>query len=52
MPDLSPSALRMAWPSTIATSSTVWWASVSTSPVERTTRSKLACTPSELSMWS
>ena len=32
MPRLSPSASRTAWPSTIATSSTVWWASTSVSP--------------------
>ena len=32
MPALSPSASRSAWPSTIAVSSTVWWASMWGSP--------------------
>jgi len=52
MPCLSPSASRMAWPSTIAVSSTVWWASMCTSPSARTRRSSEPCTPNAVSMWS
>ena len=52
MPFLSPSASRSAWPSTMAVSSTVWCPSISTSPLARTVRSKLAWLPSEVSMWS
>ena len=52
MPFLSPSAWPSAWPSTIAVSSMVWWPSISTSPLARTVRSKLAWLPSAVSMWS
>ena len=44
--------LPSAWPSTIAVSSMVWWPSISTSPLARTVRSKLAWLPSAVSMWS
>src|ERR1700761_5106893 len=52
IPALSPSASRRAWPTAIDVSSTVWWASISTSPLARTVRSRPPCLPSWLSMWS
>src|SRR3954471_7849247 len=52
MPTLSPSAWPSAWPSTIATSSTTWCESTSTSPVAWTSRSISECLPSWPSMWS
>jgi hypothetical protein len=35
MPRLSPSAWRIAWPSTMPTSSVVWWSSMCRSPSPR-----------------
>ena len=49
---LSPSASRIAWPSTIATSSTVWCASMSVSPDARTVRSVSECFANAVSRWS
>ena len=42
MPRLSPSALAKAWPSTMPTSSVVWWKSMCRSPLARTVRSNSA----------
>ena len=50
MPLLSPSACRIACPSTIAVSSTVWCASMWTSPVASTFRSSEPCTPNAVSL--
>ena len=52
MPDLSPSAVASTSPRAMPTSSTVWWASTSRSPVADTARSKPAWRPSWLTMWS
>lgn len=52
MPTLSPSATRSASPIVIATSSTVWCASMWVSPVATTLRSMSECLPSAVSMWS
>src|SRR5437868_1967831 len=51
MPVLSPSASRSVWPSTMPTSSTVWWMSTSTSPVASTARSIRPCLAHASSMW-
>src|SRR5262249_45483130 len=51
-PALSPTASLNAVPSTMPTSSTVWWRSTSRSPLGATERSKPACLPSCSSMWS
>jgi hypothetical protein len=52
MPDLSPSAWRMAWPRTMPTSSTVWCTSMCVSPVAVTFRSVSECFANAVSMWS
>src|SRR5207302_1708275 len=51
-PALSPRAEARASPSTIPTSSTVWWASTFRSPWAFRSRSKPPCLPSWATMWS
>src|SRR4051794_14049907 len=52
MPARSPSASSSAWPSTIPTSSTVWWAPVSRSPLASTFSPRRPWRASRSSMWS
>src|SRR5438477_765391 len=52
MPFLSPSAFDNAMPSVMPMSSTVWWASISRSPLARTERSIAPWRASWSSMWS
>ncbi len=52
MPRFSPMAWANALPSTMPTSSTVWWASTSMSPFALTERSNNPCRPKASSIWS
>src|SRR5579859_23242 len=52
MPRLSPSALAKACPSPMPQSSTVWCASTSRSPAQRSFKSTVACFANRVSMWS
>src|SRR5215211_9076874 len=52
MPARSPRARSSAWPSAIPTSSVVWWAPVSRSPLASTVSPSLPWRASSSSMWS
>ena len=52
MPRLSPTACRKACPSTMPTSSVVWWKSMWRSPTAFTVRSNSPCRAKAVSRWS